>query len=116
MVYPDVVGIGSEYFVVYLSCLYILCSADNAELLVLLYRLQCFVYHMLSKMRTSSGNLHRVIGEVSVVGYWWCISFRTAVVCEPGNMYSVEYRYVAASGRRQVSYHCCVIVHIVSSL
>ena len=43
-----------------------ICSADNAELPVLLYLLQCLVYHMLSKM-TSSGNLHRVIGEVLVL-------------------------------------------------
>ena len=37
----DVVGIGSEYFVVYLSCVYI-CSADYVELPVILYLLQCF--------------------------------------------------------------------------
>ena len=64
MVSPDVVDIGSEYFVVYL-CVCI-CSADYAELPVLLYLLQCLVYHMLSKTR-SSGNLHRVIGEVLVL-------------------------------------------------
>ena len=68
MVSPDVVDIGSECFVVYLSCVYIyICSADYAELPVLLYLLQCLVYHMLSKMR-SSGYLHRVIGEVLVLG------------------------------------------------
>ena len=67
MVSPDVVDIGSEYFVVYLSCVYI-CSAGYAELLVLLYLVQCLVYHMLSKMRRSSGNLHRVIGEVLALG------------------------------------------------
>ena len=48
--------IGSEYFVVYLSCVYIVSlyiySAGYAELpVVLLYLLQCFVYHMLSKTR-----------------------------------------------------------------
>ena len=37
----DVVGIGSEYFVVCLSCVYI-CSADYVELPVILYLLQCF--------------------------------------------------------------------------
>ena len=36
MVSPDVVDIGSEYFVVYLSCVYI-CSAGYADLPVLLY-------------------------------------------------------------------------------
>ena len=58
------VDIGSEYFV-YLSCVYsYICSADDVELPVPSYLLQCLVYHMLSKMRRSSGNLHRVIGEV----------------------------------------------------
>ena len=61
MVSPDVVGIGSEYFVVYFR-MYI-CSADYVGLPVLLYLLQCLVYHMLSKMRRSS-----VIGEVLVLG------------------------------------------------
>ena len=54
LVSPNVVGIGSEYFVVYLSCVYI-CSADYVELPVILYLLQCSVYHMLSKMKRSSG-------------------------------------------------------------
>ena len=54
VVSPDVVGIGSDYFFVYLSCIYI-CSADYVGLPVLLYLLQCLVYHMLSKMRKSSG-------------------------------------------------------------
>ena len=45
------------------------CSAGYAELpVVLLYLLQCLVYHMLSKTRRSSGSLHRVIGEVLVLG------------------------------------------------
>ena len=52
MVSPDVVGNGSEYFVVYFR-VYRVCSADYVELPVLLYLLQCFVYHMLSKMRSS---------------------------------------------------------------
>ena len=44
MVSPDVVDIGSEYFVVYLSCVYIyICSVGYAELPVLLYLLhQCY--------------------------------------------------------------------------
>ena len=67
MVSPDVVDTGSEYFAVYLSCVYI-CSAGYAELpVVLLYLLQCLVYHMLSKTRRNSGSLHRVIGEVLLV-------------------------------------------------
>ena len=67
MASPDVVDIGSEYFVAYLSCVYI-CSADYRELPVLLYLPQCLVYHMLSKTRRTSGNLHGVIGEVLVLG------------------------------------------------
>ena len=57
-------------FFVSLSCVYIyMCSAGHAELpAVLLYLLQCLVYHMLSKTRRSSGSLHRVIGEVLVLG------------------------------------------------
>ena len=53
MVSPDVVGIGSEYFVVYFRVN--ICSADYVGLPVLLYLLQCLVHHMLSKMRRSSG-------------------------------------------------------------
>ena len=71
MVCPDVVDIGSEYFVVYLSCVYIYILYIYVRLvmpsyLVLLYLRQCLVDHMLSKTR--SGNLHRVIGEVLVLG------------------------------------------------
>ena len=65
MVSPDVVDIGSEYFVVYLLCVYI-CLARYAELPVVLLYL-CLMYHMLSKTR-SSGSLHRLIGEVLVLG------------------------------------------------
>ena len=52
------------------------------------------VYHMLSKTRRSSGSLHRVIGEVLVLGllevvckipYSSCM-FSTAVVLESGKM------------------------------
>ena len=46
MVSPDVVGVGSEHFVVYLSCIRI-CSTVYVELPVLLYLLQYLVYHML---------------------------------------------------------------------
>ena len=60
-------GIGSEYFVVYLSCVYI-CSTDYVELPVILYLLQCLVYHMLSKMKRSSGITYRVTVEVLVLG------------------------------------------------
>ena len=35
-------------------CVYI-CSGDYVELRVILYLLQCLVYHMLSKMKRSSG-------------------------------------------------------------
>ena len=48
MVSPDVVGIGSEYFVVYFRVY--MCSADYAALPVLFYLLQCLVYHMLSNI------------------------------------------------------------------
>ena len=60
MFFPDVVDIGSEYFV-YLSVGY-------AELPVLLHLRQCLVYRRLSKTRRSSRNLLRVIGEVLVLG------------------------------------------------
>ena len=53
MVSPDVVDIGSEYFVVYFRVYTIvpyICSADYVGLTVLLYLLQCLVYHVLSKM------------------------------------------------------------------
>ena len=57
LVAPDVVvGIGSEYFGVYLSCVEIyiyICSVDHAELPVILYLLQCLLCHMLSKMKSS---------------------------------------------------------------
>ena len=53
MVSPDVAGTGSEYFVVYFR-VYI-CSVDYVGLPVPLYLRQCLVYHMLSKMRRSSG-------------------------------------------------------------
>ena len=71
MVSPDVVGNGSEYFVVYFR-VYI-CSADYIGLPVLSYLLQCLVYHMLSKMGRSSGIYiyiyrSKVIGEVLVLG------------------------------------------------
>ena len=46
-------------------CIYI-CSADYVGLPVLLYLLQCLVYHMLPKMRRSSG--YKVVGEVLVLG------------------------------------------------
>ena len=69
MVSSDVVGIGSEYFVVYLSCVYV-CSADYAGLPVLLYLLQCLVSHAIQNEKL--WNLHtseyKVIGEVLVLG------------------------------------------------
>ena len=46
MVSSDVVGIGSEYFVVYL-CVYIyICSADYVELPVLLYQVSTPMFSM----------------------------------------------------------------------
>ena len=64
MVSPDVVGIGSEYFVVYLLCVHI-----YVRLIMSGYPFFCIyfvVYHMLSKIR-SSGITYRVIGEVLVL-------------------------------------------------
>ena len=70
-----------------------ICSAGYASKPVLLYLLQCLVYHMLSKTRRSSGSLHRVIGDVLVlvllvvykIPFSSCM-FDTAVVLEPGKM------------------------------
>ena len=82
--------IGSEYCL-FVVRLYIF-SAGYAELPVVLLYL-CLMYHMLSKTR-SSGSLHRVIGEVSVLGllvvvykipYSSC-RFNTANGLEPGKM------------------------------
>ena len=67
LVSPDVVGIGSEYFVDYLSCVYI-CSADHVELPVILYLLQCLVHRMLSKWKEALEFTYRVIVEVLVLG------------------------------------------------
>ena len=53
MVSTHVVDIGSDYFVVYLSCVYIYMFGWLPFLVSLLQRL---VYHMLSKTRRSSGN------------------------------------------------------------
>ena len=57
MVSSDVVGIGSEYFVVYLSCACI-CSADYIELPVLLYQVSTSMF----------GISHVVQNEVLVLG------------------------------------------------
>ena len=61
-------------------CIYI-CLADYAELPVLLYLLQCWVYHMLSKTRRSSRNLHTVIGEVLVLGLLVVYKYCTVPYC-----------------------------------
>ena len=63
--FSQCVDIGSEYFVVYLSCIHI--YRYMFGLVVLLYLLRRLVYHMLSKTRRSFGNLHRVISEVLVL-------------------------------------------------
>ena len=84
-----------DYFVVYLLCVYIyVWLVMSSYLLVLLYLLRCLVYHMLSKTRRNSRSLHRVIGEVLVLGllvvvymipYSSCV-FSAAVILEPGKM------------------------------
>ena len=51
---------------IYIYILYIYVRLVMPSYLVLLYLRQCLVDHMLSKTR--SGNLHRVIGEVLVLG------------------------------------------------
>ena len=66
IVSTDVVDIGSEHFVVCRAYIYMCSVSYYAELPVLLYLVQCLVYHMLSKTR-SSRNLHRVISEVLVL-------------------------------------------------
>ena len=57
MVSSDVMGIGSEYFVVYLSCVYIY-TADYVELPVLLYQVSTSMF----------GISHVVQNEVLVLG------------------------------------------------
>ena len=56
-------------------------SVGYAELPVLLYLLQCWVYHMLSKTRRSSRNLHTVIGEVLVLGLLVVYKYCTVPYC-----------------------------------
>ena len=67
---------------------------------------------MLSKTRRNSGSLHRVIGEVLVLGlllvvykipYSSCI-FSTAVVLEPGTMVCAYHTAVYLVHRSCVSY------------
>ena len=61
----DVVDIG-EFCCVFAVHIYIY-SAGYVQLpIVLLYLLRCFVYHMLSKTRTKSRSLHRVIAYIYV--------------------------------------------------
>ena len=63
---------GRGHWIWVFCCLFVvcinICSADYVKLPVLLYLPQCLVYHMLSKMRRSSGIyiLYRVIGDVLV--------------------------------------------------
>ena len=83
--FPDVVDIGSKYFVCLLVVLiYIICSYGYSELPVLLYLLQRLVYHMPSKTRRSSTNLRRMIGEVLVLGllilYSSCMRVRQDII------------------------------------
>ena len=87
--------IGSDYYVVYSSCVYRYSPAGYTELSVVpFFLLQCLVYNMLSKTRRSSGSLHRVIGKVLVLGLIVVVyripysssMFNTAVVLEPGKM------------------------------
>ena len=66
MVSPDVVGIGSEYFVVYFR-MYMHIRLIMSGYLFLYIYFNVVVYHMLSKMR-SSGITYKVIGEVFVLG------------------------------------------------
>ena len=60
-------GIGSEYFVVYLLCVYI-CYADYVELPVILYLLFSVWYITCCPDEKKLWNLHRVIVEVLVLG------------------------------------------------
>ena len=66
----------------------------QSDSVYLLHLLRCLVYQMLFKTRRSFGSLHRVIGEVLVLGllvvvykipYSNCV-FNAAVVLEPGKM------------------------------
>ena len=62
--------------------IYTSCSAGYVELpIVLLYLLRCLVYHMLSKTRSNSRSLHRVIAYIYVrlvmPSYLFCFQYRT---------------------------------------
>ena len=77
-----VVGIESEYFVVYLSCVYI-CQAECILCRATCYfvsPLQCLVYHMLSNNHAGSFDTLYLIdnSDSDVVTYWTMI--RTHVV------------------------------------
>ena len=83
----------------------------ESDSVYLSYLLRCLVYHMLFKTRRNSGSLHRVIGEVLVLGllvvvhkipYSICI-FNTAVVLEPGTMVcALCLSYCCQSGTPQL--------------
>ena len=67
MVSPDVVGIGSEYFVVYLSCLYMfgwLCRSTCSFVFTSMFGISHAVQNKLWNLHTR----YRVIDEVLVLG------------------------------------------------
>ena len=107
-------------------CRAYICSADYVEVPVLLYLLQCLVCHMLSKMRRSSGKLHRVIGEVLVLGllevvykipYSSCMYVNQAICiwCVPIMLLSTWYNVCACHGPVH-HYSTCTVVYLVQRI
>ena len=91
MVSPDVVGIGSEYFVVYFRVYIII----YVRLIMSGYLFFCIYFSGISHdiQNEKLWNLHtskyKVRGEVLVLGLLvvvYLYKIRTAVLCEPGKM------------------------------
>ena len=68
LVSPHVVGIGSEYFVVYLLCVYIYVRRIMSSYLLFCIYFSMFGISLAVQMKRSSGITYRVIVEVLVLG------------------------------------------------
>ena len=68
MVSPDVVDIGSEYFVVYLSCVYMCVRVIMPSYLIFCIYFNAWYYIACCPQREEALEIYRVIGEVLVLG------------------------------------------------